>query len=61
MGRGDKKSRKGKIWKGSYGVTRNKKAIKARMKRTASKKVSGQPAAEGAAKTKRVARKKTEA
>lgn len=25
MGRGDKKSKKGKIWRGSYGKTRNKK------------------------------------
>lgn len=61
MGRGDKKSKKGKIRKGSYGNSRNKKAIKVRLKRTASKKVSGQTSAEGASKTKRVARKKTEA
>jgi ribosomal small subunit protein bTHX len=33
MGRGDKKSKKGKIWKGTYGVSRNKKSIKARLKR----------------------------
>ena len=38
MGRGDKKSKKGKRWKGSYGKTRNRKAIKARIKRAASKK-----------------------
>ena len=33
MGKGDKKSKKGKISIGSYGVSRNKKAIKARLKR----------------------------
>lgn len=33
MGKGDKKTKKGKIWKGSYGVSRNKKAIKARLTR----------------------------
>jgi 30S ribosomal protein S31 len=38
MGRGDKKTKKGKIFKGSFGKSRNKNAIKARMKRVASKK-----------------------
>jgi len=38
MGRGDKKSRKGKIWNGSYGVSRSKKGIKARLKRANSAK-----------------------
>ena len=33
MGRGDKKSKKGKIWNGSYGVSRSRKSIKARLKR----------------------------
>lgn len=33
MGRGDKKSRKGKIWKGSFGNSRLKKKIKERLKR----------------------------
>ena len=28
MGKGDKKSRKGKIWKGSYGNSRKRKANK---------------------------------
>ena len=37
MGRGDKKSKKGKVAIGSYGVARNKKAIKARLKRVRSK------------------------
>ncbi len=34
MGRGDKKSRKGKIQIGSYGVSRNRKKIKSRLKRS---------------------------
>lgn len=57
MGRGDKKSTKGKRSKGSYGVTRNKKKIKARLKRTASKKPL---ATKGEAKPKarKVAKKK---
>ena len=38
MGRGDKKTKKGKISIGSYGVARNKKAIKARLKRVHSAK-----------------------
>lgn len=60
MGRGDKKSTKGKRWKGSYGVTRNKRALKAKMKRAASKKTSASaPAAE--APKKRTVRKKAEA
>jgi 30S ribosomal protein S31 len=59
MGRGDKKSKKGKITKGSYGKSRNRKAIKAKLKRTASKK--GTAAAESttaAAKPKRTNTKK---
>lgn len=28
MGKGDKKTKKGKIWKGTYGVSRNKGAEK---------------------------------
>ncbi|MBX7127635.1 MAG: 30S ribosomal protein THX [Cyclobacteriaceae bacterium] len=56
MGRGDKKSKKGKIWKGSYGVARNRTKIKARLKRASSKKVA--VAAGEAPKPKRAARKK---
>lgn len=59
MGKGDKKSKKGKIAKGSYGKSRNKKAIKAKLKRAASKKPA--VAGEGAAKPKKTARKKAEA
>ena len=33
MGRGDKKSKRGKISMGSYGVARSRRAIKARLKR----------------------------
>ena len=57
MGRGDKKSRKGKRTKGSFGVTRNRKKIKARLKRATSKKTTA-PVAE--AKQKKPTRKKAE-
>lgn len=60
MGRGDKKTKKGKISKGSYGKARNRKAIKAKLKRTASKSASATAAAP-AAKPKKTARKKSEA
>ena len=60
MGRGDKKSKKGKIFKGSFGISRNKKATKAKLKRTASKSTSS-ASAPAAAKPKKVARKKAEA
>jgi ribosomal small subunit protein bTHX len=61
MGRGDIKTAKGKRTKGSFGVSRNKKAIKARLKRVASKKV-GAPKTEEAkvAKPRKTARKKSE-
>jgi ribosomal small subunit protein bTHX len=59
MGRGDKKSAKGKRTKGSYGVTRNRKKIKARLKRTAAKKTVA--TAEAApVKVRKVAKKKAE-
>ena len=35
MGRGDRKSRKGKIWRGSYGNTRPKKASNNKNRRPA--------------------------
>lgn len=56
MGRGDKKSKKGKRYKGSYGVSRNRKAIKARLKRSASKKSEAAEATP--AKPRRVVKKK---
>jgi len=55
MGKGDKKSKKGKIFKGSYGVSRNRKAIQVRLKRIKSRPAA--PVAEKP-KAKRTARKK---
>jgi ribosomal small subunit protein bTHX len=55
MGRGDKKSAKGKRTKGSYGNSRNRNKIKAKLKRTASKKVG--VAAEEKPKAKKAAKK----
>lgn len=63
MGKGDKKSKRGKIWKDSYGNSRRKKLIKAKLKRSAARKAT--PSAtteEAAAKPKRtIAKKKTDA
>ncbi len=64
MGKGDKKTKKGKIWRDSYGNSRKKKAIKAKLKRTASRKpapvaVSSEPAAPKPKRT--AAKKKTDA
>jgi ribosomal small subunit protein bTHX len=62
MGRGDKKSKKGKRWKGSFGVSRNKNSIKARIKRSLSKQVVAEAtSSEAAPKVKRAPRKKAEA
>ena len=61
MGRGDKKTKKGKRWKGSFGVTRSKNSIKARLKRSTSKKVETAAAGEAAPKAKRATKKKAEA
>jgi len=60
MGKGDKKSKKGKIWRDSYGNSRNRKALKAKLKRTASKKATStaEAAGEAAAKPKRTTTKK---
>jgi ribosomal small subunit protein bTHX len=55
MGRGDKKSKKGKVSKGSFGVSRNRKTIKARLKRSTTKKSADE---ESSAKPKRTAAKK---
>jgi ribosomal small subunit protein bTHX len=61
MGKGDKKSKKGKMWRKSYGISRNRKTIKARLKRALSNKVSAAPKAEPkVAKPKKTARKKAE-
>lgn len=58
MGRGDKKSRKGKISKGSYGNTRMRNASKAKLKRASDSKTSEPVGAEAQAKPKRTAKKK---
>ena len=53
MGKGDKKSRKGKIWRKSYGNTRPRKASKATgVKKAAPKKKAAakKPAKKAAAK-----------
>lgn len=60
MGRGDKKSKKGKRTMGSFGVSRSKTKIKTRLKRVASKKKST-TSASAAAKPKKTARKKADA
>lgn len=59
MGRGDKKSAKGKRTIGSFGKARSRKAIKEKIKRTASKKV-GAAATTTAKPKKAAARKKAE-
>jgi ribosomal small subunit protein bTHX len=58
MGRGDKKSAKGKRTIGSFGKARSRKAIKARLKRVVSKKATTTAATP--AKVKKTARKKAE-
>ncbi len=58
MGKGDKKSKKGKIWRGSYGVSRNKRAIKARLKRLSTRPAAPSVATEEKPKAKRAPRKK---
>ncbi len=57
MGRGDKKTKKGKRSKGSYGKTRNRKAIKARIKRAASKKPAAAKTETKAKPARKVAKK----
>ncbi len=63
MGRGDKKSAKGKRTIGSFGVSRSKNAIKAKLKRNASTKPKTAEAKEATApKAKKApAKKKAEA
>jgi ribosomal small subunit protein bTHX len=60
MGRGDKKSKRGKIWKDSYGNSRRKKAIKAKLRRSATRKPVPAAVSEeaAAAKPKRTTTKK---
>jgi ribosomal small subunit protein bTHX len=61
MGRGDKKTAKGKRTKGSFGVSRSKNSIKSRLKRVASKKVSTAVSVEAPVKAKRTVKKKADA
>jgi hypothetical protein len=61
MGKGDKKSKKGKRAKGSYGVSRNRNAIKSRMKKVVSKPAGSDEVKEAPAKAKRTVKKKTDA
>jgi ribosomal small subunit protein bTHX len=62
MGRGDKKSKKGKRTMGSFGVTRSKNAIKARLKRASSKKpLTASASTDEAPKAKRAVKKKADA
>lgn len=58
MGKGDKKTKKGKIWRDSYGNSRRKKALKAKLKRTSSRKVVAAVESDAGAKPKRTAAKK---
>lgn len=60
MGRGDKKSKKGKITIGSYGNSRKRNAIKSKLKRNASKKEAESASPDAPAKTKRTVKKKAE-
>lgn len=62
MGRGDKKTRKGKITLGSYGTTRRRSSIKAKIKRAESRRVaeSASTIAETPAKARKATRKKSE-
>ena len=61
MGKGDKKTKKGKIAIGSFGNSRKRNGIKAKLKRSASKKTADTAGVgDTSAKPKRAARKKTE-
>jgi ribosomal small subunit protein bTHX len=62
MGKGDKKTKKGKIAIGSFGNSRKRNAIKAKLKRAAaSKKPADGAEAESPVKPKRTVKKKSEA
>jgi ribosomal small subunit protein bTHX len=62
MGKGDKKTKKGKIAIGSYGNSRRRNAIKAKLKRAASRKVAvpANAGEEAPAKPRRTVKKKSE-
>lgn len=63
MGKGDKKTKKGKIAIGTYGNSRRRNAIKAKLKRSASRKLA-EPVSIGggdaAVKPRRTVKKKSE-
>jgi 30S ribosomal protein S31 len=66
MGKGDKKSKKGKRWMGSYGNSRKRTSIKARLKRSLLVKpvlatVDAVETVEAKPKAKRTTKKKAEA
>jgi len=61
MGKGDRKSKKGKIWRDSYGNSRRKRVLKARLKRNASRKAAPAATEESAAKPKRTTAPKKKA
>jgi 30S ribosomal protein S31 len=68
MGKGDRKSRKGKLWLGSYGNSRKRSAIKSRLRRRLSPNKPVEVAAvvevvevvEAKPKVKRTVKKKAE-
>ncbi len=62
MGKGDKKSKKGKRFKGSFGNSRKRMAIKNRLKKNVTPKVVAETVAvaEEKPKAKRTPRKKTD-
>ena len=66
MGKGDRRSRKGKIWAGSYGVTRKKKkkthgAFVPKVKKAAPAKAAVAETEEKASKAKKAPAKKAAA
>ena len=62
MGRGDKKTKKGKIAIGSFGNSRKRKAIKVRLQKANAPRKQEEPvSAEVAVKPKRASKKKSEA
>ena len=63
MGKGDKKSKKGKRWRGSYGNSRKRSQIKARKKRNIAVKplvIAVEAVVEVKPKAKRTTKKKAE-
>lgn len=61
MGKGDKKSKKGKRWRGSFGKKRNRIAIKLKIKKLASVKKSAVTVESEKPKARRATRKKDSA